>query len=62
MLSELRINLEFFLTDWLKIDELLQRPRFADHSWESITDLLHAAERIAARVVALAAKSLAPVA
>jgi alkylation response protein AidB-like acyl-CoA dehydrogenase len=48
MLSELRINLEFLLTDWLKIDELLQRPHFADHSWESITDLLRAAERIAA--------------
>src|ERR1017187_10719982 len=47
MLSELVCNLEFFLNDWLQIDELLDRPRFADHSHESIADLLHTAERIA---------------
>ncbi len=48
VLSELRLNLEFLLTDWLKIDELFERPRYADHSWESIADLLATAERIAA--------------
>ncbi len=48
MLSELRLNLEFLLADWLKIDELFERPRYADHSWESIADLLATAERIAA--------------
>jgi butyryl-CoA dehydrogenase len=48
VLSELRLNIEFLLTDWLKIDELFERPRYADHSWESIADLLATAERIAA--------------
>jgi len=48
VLSELRLNLEFLLADWLKIGELFERPRYADHSWESIADLLAAAERIAA--------------
>ena len=47
MLSELLANLEFLLYDWLDIDVLLHRPRFADHSHESISDILNAAQRIA---------------
>src|SRR5665213_1599253 len=48
VLKELRTNLEFILSEWLGIDELLQRSRFKNHSWESITDLLRAAQRLAA--------------
>jgi butyryl-CoA dehydrogenase len=48
MLSELRTNLEFFLADWLEIDELFKRPRYKAHSWDSISAMLQAAQRIAA--------------
>ncbi len=48
MLNELRTNLEFFLKDWLGIDELFTRSRYEAHSWESISDILLAAQRIAA--------------
>lgn len=48
MLGELRTNLEFLLYDWIDIDQLLKRERFADHSHESISDLLNAAQRVAA--------------
>jgi alkylation response protein AidB-like acyl-CoA dehydrogenase len=48
MLRELRIDLEFLLTEWLDVEDLLKRERFADHSLESVLALLQMAERIAA--------------
>ncbi len=41
-------TLDFLLNDWLQLSELLTRPRFEDHSTESVRDLLQAASTIAA--------------
>ena len=43
----MRETLEFLLNDWLRVDALLDRPRFADHSSETFTQVLDTCERIA---------------
>ncbi len=41
-----------FLMEWLRVDELLARPRFADHSREDIDAVLALAEQIGEEVLA----------
>jgi len=41
-------TLDFLLHEWLKVEELVQRPRFAEHSRSSFDDVLTAASEIAA--------------
>ncbi len=43
----MRRTLDFLLFDWLRIATLLDRPRFADHSAETFTQVLDTCERIA---------------
>jgi butyryl-CoA dehydrogenase len=43
----LRDTLDFLLYDWLKVTQLTQRPRFADHSRETFDAVLNTCERIA---------------
>jgi butyryl-CoA dehydrogenase len=43
----MRETLEFLLNDWLRVNALLDRPRFADHSGETFTQVLDTCERIA---------------
>ena len=43
----MRSTLEFLLFDWLGIDSLLDRPRFVEHSRETITAVLDTCERVA---------------
>src|SRR5699024_8397595 len=43
-------TLDFLLHDWLNVDTLLRRPRFAEHDRETLTDLLYATAAIAAEV------------
>ena len=43
----MRALLDFLLHDWLHTDELLTRPRFADHSRETFGQVLDTCERIA---------------
>ena len=43
----MRRTLDFLLNDWLGVDALLQRPRFADHSAETFASVLDTCERIA---------------
>lgn len=45
-----RRDLEFLLFDWLKVDDLLVRPRFADHSRETLAAVLDLSEGLAADV------------
>jgi alkylation response protein AidB-like acyl-CoA dehydrogenase len=42
-----RATLDFLLDDWLRLDQLLARPAFAEHSRESVSAVLDAAERLA---------------
>jgi hypothetical protein len=35
-----RRDLEFLLFEWLAVDELTKRPRFAEHSRETFADVL----------------------
>ncbi len=42
-----RRDLEFLLFEWLDTEELLERPRYAEHSRDVVEDLLGLAERIA---------------
>ena len=42
-----RRDLQFLLHEWLRVEELCERPRFADHSREIFDDVLELAERIA---------------
>lgn len=44
----MRALVDFLLFDWLRADELVQRPRFAEHSAESFAQVLDLAERVAA--------------
>jgi alkylation response protein AidB-like acyl-CoA dehydrogenase len=44
----MRKTVDFFLRDWLKIDSLFSRQRFADHSAETFSAVLDTAETIAA--------------
>ncbi len=43
----MRQTLDFLLHDWLGVTTLLSRPRFADHSAETFTQVLDTCERIA---------------
>src|SRR5262245_40502025 len=43
----MRATLDFLLGEWLGLDDLLTRPRFADHSRETVAAVLDACERIA---------------
>ncbi|NRF68710.1 acyl-CoA dehydrogenase [Aquincola sp. S2] len=43
----MRRTIDFLLGDWLGIAELLERPRFADHSRETFAQVLDTCERIA---------------
>ena len=42
-----RASLDFFLHDWLAVESLRARPRFADHSRETFDSVLDTCERIA---------------
>ncbi len=44
----MRRTLEFLLHDWLAVEALAQRPRFADHSRETFDSVLDMCERLAA--------------
>jgi alkylation response protein AidB-like acyl-CoA dehydrogenase len=43
----MRQTLDFLLNDWLRVDELINRPRFAEHSHETFSQVLDTCERIA---------------
>jgi butyryl-CoA dehydrogenase len=43
----LRPTLDFLLNDWLAVESLNQRERFADHSRETFDAVLDTCERIA---------------
>jgi alkylation response protein AidB-like acyl-CoA dehydrogenase len=43
----MRDTIDFLLHDWLRVDALLDRARFADHSRDTITQVLDTCERIA---------------
>ena len=43
----MRTTVDFLLHDWLKVEALLARPRFADHSAETFASVLDTCERIA---------------
>ncbi len=43
----MRATLDFLLHDWLQVDTLIERPRFADHSGETFASVLDTCERIA---------------
>jgi alkylation response protein AidB-like acyl-CoA dehydrogenase len=43
----MRQTLDFLLNDWLGVQSLLQRPRFAEHSLETFASVLDTCERIA---------------
>ena len=43
----MRATVDFLLHDWLHVESLLQRPRFADHSRETFASVLDTCERIA---------------
>ena len=43
----MRTTLDFLLNDWLQVTALTDRPRFADHSGETFTQVLDTCERIA---------------
>jgi alkylation response protein AidB-like acyl-CoA dehydrogenase len=47
-----RRDLDFLLFEWLRVDELTQRPRFADHSHDTFTGVLDLTEQIAERYFA----------
>ena len=49
----LRTTVDFLLYDWLEIEQLNQRPRFADHSRETFDAVLDTCERIAREKYAL---------
>ncbi|MBP7565500.1 MAG: acyl-CoA dehydrogenase [Burkholderiaceae bacterium] len=46
-MSSLRSTLDFLLHDWLQVDTLAERERFADHSRETFDAVLATCERIA---------------
>ena len=46
--AKLLPTLEFLLEDWLGLSTLLERDRFADHSLDSVRDLMRAASTVAA--------------
>ncbi|MFC5343217.1 acyl-CoA dehydrogenase [Brevundimonas staleyi] len=42
-----RRDLDFLVFDWLRIEDLLDRPRFADHSRETLSSMLDLSETLA---------------
>lgn len=48
MLAELRSTLEFLIKEWLPLEDIMDCPRYADHSFDSFSACLAEAERIAA--------------
>jgi alkylation response protein AidB-like acyl-CoA dehydrogenase len=42
-----RATLDFYLHDWLEMDEVLGRPEFADHTIESVAAMLDTADKLA---------------
>ncbi|MBS0374093.1 MAG: acyl-CoA dehydrogenase [Proteobacteria bacterium] len=48
----MRATIDFLLFEWLAVDDLLRRPRFADHSRETLGGVLDTCERIARERVA----------
>ncbi|HVQ98948.1 MAG TPA: acyl-CoA dehydrogenase family protein, partial [Mycobacterium sp.] len=47
-----RHDLDFLLFEWLRVDELTKRVRFADHSRETFSDVLDLCEQLATRYFA----------
>lgn len=47
-----RRDLDFLLFEWLRVDELTQRPRFAEHSHDTFTGVLDLCEQLAERYFA----------
>jgi Acyl-CoA dehydrogenase N terminal len=47
-----RRDLDFLLFEWLRVDELTKRQRFADHTTETFADVLTAEPRLLVRTVA----------
>jgi alkylation response protein AidB-like acyl-CoA dehydrogenase len=47
-----RRDLDFLLFEWLRIDDLTKRERFADHSKETFSDVLDLCEQVATRYFA----------
>ena len=47
-----RRNLSFLLYEWLRIDRVTERSRYASHSREVFEDILELAERVAAECFA----------
>jgi alkylation response protein AidB-like acyl-CoA dehydrogenase len=47
-----RRDLDFLLNDWLDVEALTRRPRFADHSKETFSDVLDLCEELATRYFA----------
>ncbi|MDH6243472.1 acyl-CoA dehydrogenase [Mycobacterium sp. OTB74] len=47
-----RRDLEFLLYEWLRVDELTSRPRFAEHSRETFDGVLELSEQLAERYFA----------
>ena len=43
----MRATLDFLLHDWLRVESLLDRPRFVEHSRETFAQVLDTCERIA---------------
>jgi alkylation response protein AidB-like acyl-CoA dehydrogenase len=43
----MRQTIDFLLNDWLRVDELTARPRFAEHSQQTFSQVLDTCERIA---------------
>ena len=44
-----RRDLDFLLFEWLAVDELTKRPRFAEHSRETFSDVLDLCADLATR-------------
>ena len=55
-----RRDLDFLLYEWLDVEKLTKRPRFAEHSREIFDDLLDLSERIADRAVRAAQQAQRP--
>src|ERR1700735_5425888 len=43
----MRATLDFLLQEWIEVDSLFRRPRFSDHSRETVAAVLDSCERIA---------------
>src|ERR1700722_12129991 len=43
----MRTTVDFFLREWIEVESLFRRPRFSDHSLETVASVLDSCERIA---------------